>query len=400
MEQARAALLEAKAAQLPTLSADEGMTYSNDPVFAFGIKLRQGRFGPPDFDLPSLNHPSALANFSASATATWIVFDAGSSRRSVESARTSLSAAQLSAQYNSEELGTEITKFYYRVLLAEDQVYVADASLRRATEISSDVEDRVHSGLSLESDSMRTALAQRIAADDLAVAHRNVALARRDLFDLIGESVSNRALVHPGSEIHSAEMQSNQLPSDLDSRLDLQAIRQQESAATLARAAAKAVAWPRLTTFAHVENDAEDVVTNGSGNWTIAAKLEIPIFDGGARKAREREAEARLHSIQAQERETLLSARSTIAGLQNQMEDLTRRYDTAQDAIQAEQEAVQTARDRYATGLASISDVLSSESDLSAAEFSRVRIFYQLSIANADLAFATGLSSTLKAGKP
>jgi outer membrane protein TolC len=68
--------------------------------------------------------------------------------------------------------------------------------------------------------------------------------------------------------------------------------------------------------------------------------------------------------------------------------------------VRVEQEAMQTARDRYTTGLASLSDVLNSESELSAAEFNRVRIFYQLHIANTDLAFASGSPLTSKAGQP
>lgn len=399
-DKARAALLRAKVAQRPTLTVDEDVTYSNDPVFAFGSKLRQGRFGSSDFALPSLNHPSALANSSASATAAWTAFDAGSTHRGIESARSSLTATQLSTQYTREELGVEITKLYYRVLLAEDQIIVAEASLKRAKELSSDLQDRAHSGLSLESDSMRSSLAQRTAEDELAAAQNNVGLARRDLFDTIGEPESNRPLVRPDVEKLPSGEHSNPEQHAIVSRLDLQAIRQQESAATLARASAKAAAWPRLSTYAHVENDAQDVVTNGSGNWTIGAKLELPLFDGGARKAREREADAQLHALQAQEHSTLLSARSTIASLQSQIDDLKRRYSTAQDAIRVQQEALQTARDRYASGLVSISEVLSGESDLSSAEYTRIRIAYQLRIANADLAFAEGSSLTSKAGQP
>lgn len=400
VEQARAAVLQAKVAERPTLSAAEDMTYSNDPVFVFGSKLRQGSFGLSDFDLPNLNHPAALANFSASVTATWTAFDAGSAHRNLQSVRSTLSAAEFSREYTNEELRTEITKLYFRVLLAQDQVAVAETSLNRAQELSSDVEDRVRSGLSLESDSMRSTLARRRAEDDVAAAHSNIELARRDLFDAIDEPDSTRALVRPDSEIHSPEGHANQASGGLASRLDLQAIRQQESAAKSSRASVKATAWPRFTTYAHVENDAEDVVRNGSGSWTIAAKLELPIFDGGLRKAREQEADARLHSLQAEELETLLSARSKIAGLQNQIADLTRRYSTAQNAVRVEQEALQTARDRYAAGLASLSDVLINESELSTAEFDRVRVFYQLQIVDADLRFATGSSSTSKAGQP
>lgn len=400
LEKDRANLLRDRAARRPTLSAAEDMMYSNDPVFVFGSKLRQGRFNATDFDLATLNHPAAMANFSASATATWVVFDAGSAHRNLESAQSTLHAAELSGQYTKNELGTEIMQLYYRALLAEDQVGVAETSFGRAKELSSDVQDRERSGFSLESDKMRTKLAQRSAEDDLAAARDNVALARRDLFDAIGEPDSGRALVRPIPDVPSTKTLPNAIPGALEGRFDLQALRQQETAARLTGAAAKATAWPRLSTYAHVENDAEDVVASGSGNWTVAARLEIPIFDGGARKAHEQQAEAQLHSLEAQERATMLAARSEVASLRHQIDDLSRRYTTAQDAVHVEEEALQTARDRYDSGLASISDVLNSEGDASAAEFNRVRIFYQLRIADANLAFVSGSSSTSKAGQP
>ncbi len=399
LEKARAGVLKDRAARWPTISAAEDTTYSNDPVFVFGSKLRQGRFNASDFDLPSLNHPAAMANFSASTTATWVVFDAGSAHRDVESAQSTLHAAELSEKYTREELGTEITKLYYRVLLAEDQVGVAEANLVRAEELSSDIQDRERSGLSLESDNMRTMLAQRSAEDDLAAARDNLALARRDLFDSIGEPDSSRALVRP-PDPSLAEVPLKTIPGALESRFDLQALREQESALRLSRVAARATGWPRLSTYAHAENDAQHFITNGSGNWTIAAKLEIPIFDGGLRKAHEQETNAQLHSLHAQEAVIRLAARSEVASLRHQIGDLSRRYVTAQDAVQVEAEALQTARDRYDSGLATIGDVLNDESNVSAAELNRAKIFYQLRIANADLAFVCGLYSTAKAGQP
>ena len=399
-EQARAQLQQAKARRLPTLSAAEDMTYSDDPVFVFGSKLRQGRFGTSDFDLGALNHPPPLSNFSASATAAWTAFDGGSTRQQVDSARTSLAAAELNARYSEEQIASEITRLYYRVMLAQDQVAVAESALKRAREIASDIQDRVHSGLSLESDGLRSNLALRNAEDDLASARSNVVLARHDLFAAIGIPQTDRPLVYP--DVHTTIATAELLTPihSPDARFDLQALRLQQQAAKQTFASIHATAWPQVSTYGHVENDAEHLVTDGSGNWTIGAKVEMRVFDGGTRRAQEHEAEAREHLLAAQERETALAARAAIASLTQQMDDLHRRFDTADDAIRVQQEALLTARDRYATGLASITDVLSGESDLSSAEFARARLFYQLCIARTELALASGSPLTSKVGQP
>jgi outer membrane protein TolC len=399
-EQARAQLQQAKAQRLPTLSASEDMTYSDDPVFAFGSKLRQARFGSSDFDIGALNHPAALSNFSASVTATWTAFDGGSTRQRVDSARTSQAAAELNARYSQEQIASEITRLYYRVLLAQDQVNVAESALKRAREIASDIQDRVHSGLSLDSDGLRSDLALRNAEDDLASAQSNVVLARRDLFDAIGSPQANRPLVSPDTQGITAAPNPVTDSISPDARFDLRALRLQQQAAKQTVASIRATAWPQVSTYGHVENDAEHVVTDGSGNWMIGAKVEIHVFDGGARRAQEHEAEAQEHLLAAQERETALAARAAIGSLTQQIDDLHRRFATADAAIRVQQETLQTARDRYATGLASITDVLSGESDLSGAEFARARIFYQLCIARTELALASGSPLTSKAGQP
>ncbi len=396
---ARGATREARAALYPSISVAEDALFSNDPVFAFGSKLRQARFSSADFAIDALNHPSPLSNFSASATATWTAFDAGSSRHRIGGANASLQAARLETRYTAEQLAAQVATLYYRVLTAEDQVGVAERAVHRAREVDESVQDRVRSGFSLESDGARAHLGLRNAQDDLLSAKSNVTLARHDLFAAIGDSPSDRPLVRP--DIPQTSFGANSETSgDLDQRFDIQALRMKEQAARQNLAAIKAGAWPQVTTFGHVENDAEYVVTNGSGNWTIGAKVQFSVFDGGARRAHQQQTVAQLHSLEAQERSTLLEADATVAALKNEIDDLHRRLATAEEASRVQENALKTSRDRYTSGLVTITDVLDGENDLAGAEFLRVRTYYQLCIANANLALATGTVVDSKAGQP
>src|SRR6266498_5867749 len=60
--------LGASAAFLPTISAELGAMRTDDPVAAFGTKLRQGRFAQSDFALTALNFPSPINDVSTSLT--------------------------------------------------------------------------------------------------------------------------------------------------------------------------------------------------------------------------------------------------------------------------------------------------------------------------------------------
>jgi OMF family outer membrane factor len=301
-------------------------------------------------------------------------------------------------QYTGEQLAIRITLLYYRVLMAEDQVSVASAALARAKEVDANVSDRVHSGLALDSDGERADLGWHAAQDDLASAKDNVALARMDLFDSLGTAVNDRPLVRPPSEVADAE--THTADDHLKNRLDLQALDLQQLAQREMLSSIKASAWPQISTFGHVESDAQHMVKDGSWNWTVGAKVQMTLFDGGARRAREAEALANLHRLDAQQRSTVLAARSDIAAHKTQIEDLRRRLVTAESAIRVQRNALATSQDRYGNGLITISEVLNAESDLSAAEFQRVRTYYQLCIATAELAFTDGSQTTTKAEHP
>ncbi|HEY9016230.1 MAG TPA: hypothetical protein VIM84_14350, partial [Gemmatimonadales bacterium] len=56
--------LGAAAAFLPTLSVELGAARMDDPVAAFGTRLRQGRFRQADFALDALNFPDPIGDVS------------------------------------------------------------------------------------------------------------------------------------------------------------------------------------------------------------------------------------------------------------------------------------------------------------------------------------------------
>jgi outer membrane protein TolC len=396
---AKASLAQAKAAALPSVSASEDVTLSDDPVFAFGTKLRQAQFRASDFDLASLNHPSPIGNFASSASANWVAFDSGATKGRIRSERLAAQAAELSSGFTDQEVANNVIGVYYRALLAESQVATAQANLLRAQEIANDIRDRIHSGLALEADGMRADLAVQNAQDDVASAKSNVNVTRNELAEAIGKPLQDAALVAPATPTVAAT-QPLQSDAQLSTRLDLQALEMQKASARRSLSSIRATVGPQLSTFAHVESNNPHFASGGSGNWAIGAKLEISVFDGGLRRAREQEAAARLAKFTAEKEQTLREAHNTVRTLQAQIEDLERRYATADQAIKADAEALQTARDRYAAGLVPVSEVLNGEAELSAAEYARLRAFYQLRIANSDLQIATGTFSISKAGQP
>ncbi|MBK5098336.1 MAG: TolC family protein, partial [Gemmatimonadetes bacterium] len=55
----------------PRIDVATGWTRSNDPVFAFGTKLRQGIFSESDLALDALNNPDAISDWATGASLQW-----------------------------------------------------------------------------------------------------------------------------------------------------------------------------------------------------------------------------------------------------------------------------------------------------------------------------------------
>ena len=75
-----------KAPLLPQVRFSENLTRGDDPVYAFGTKLRQQVFQASDFGLPSLNRPSPLSDFDTSFSGRWTAFDSLHTRYQIKRA--------------------------------------------------------------------------------------------------------------------------------------------------------------------------------------------------------------------------------------------------------------------------------------------------------------------------
>ncbi len=75
MASADAGFRLSKAPLLPQIQFSENLSRGDDPVYAFGTKLRQQVFQASDFSLGNLNRPTPSSNFNTSFSGRWLAFD-------------------------------------------------------------------------------------------------------------------------------------------------------------------------------------------------------------------------------------------------------------------------------------------------------------------------------------
>ena len=169
---------EARSGWWPLLQFSETFTRSNNPVFVFGSLLEQGRFGPQNFAVDSLNNPDSLNNFRTAINLKWSVFDQMQSSAQVAQARIGQEQADHQKEMVKQQVRLEVVRAYFGVLLAQQRKDVTEEAVKMGEADLKRIADLFQSGLVVQSDllSAEVQLAefrqqQVQASGDLVTAH-------------------------------------------------------------------------------------------------------------------------------------------------------------------------------------------------------------------------------------
>ncbi len=389
--EAEANLRTARSAMLPKLGASETFTDSTDPVFAFGARLRQGRFTANDFSPANLNYPPATSDFTSALGATWMMFDSGKALNQTRGARSTVTAAKKQIEATKQELAYQVIRAYYRALLADQEKATTATAVARARSFSKEAHDRVETGLALASEGLQADVDLSQREQDAAEAESNVSLAYADLGGVLGQLSMSFALVEPAGTPQAIPSTLQELQERaLEARPDVAAARSRTIAAAQAVRASHDAYGPSFSSFANVEADNPHLTGGGNTNWTVGAKAEIQLFDGGARKAEVSKATAEREIAEASltQAETQVSLQVSQAFFA--VQTAQRQYTISNQLLAKANETLRTALDRYGAGLATITEVLGQQDQLRSMELNRIESLYRWWTAEAQLRLASG----------
>ena len=374
----------------PALQATAGAVRTDDPGGVFGTKLRQGIFGPADFDIPALNSPAAVSDWTAGLGARWEV---ASYHRWVE--RTGAQAQSRAARAMAERTreGTLLmTRILYvdavRAAAALEAVQAAETSAASTLER---VRRRVEEGMGTEADLLQAQAALSGIQARVGQAEANVADAREALGNHLGWDPARMPVPAQGADDVAASLDAGDTgETDLFQRADLVAGRAAVQAAEAEADAVTARRLPSVEAFGQLSTHAPGIGDDREANWTLGVQVSVPVFTGfsltrGAEAAR-MQAEARAMEQAQREREAETEVRSA----RRNVEAARRAQASARAAAGAAQEAVRLLRRRYEEGMATLADLLQAEAQAAALDQGVVDADANLGMALAALDFARG----------
>ncbi len=307
--------------------------------------------------------------YQAGFDASWELDLWGRVRRSIEAADADDAAAAALLADVRASIDAEVARAWLELAAARLQVAVLQRQQRSAAELLALLEARQRHGLA----DLSPALRQRSVVDDLgarlpplleaeASAWRRIELLCGDMPGELAAALGAPQRVPPSAAWPALALG---LPSTLATRRpDIAAAAARLHAATATVGVAVAELYPRVMLGAGYGSVAVGSSAFGSGpsqQWWFGASLDLPLFDGGRRRAAVTQRELQMQQAAVAFRQTVVGAWHDVDTAVARYEAERRRGDELQRRLAASDEAFVLARVRFERGLSDETPLLETE---------------------------------------
>jgi len=383
---------QARAGFLPRVDFSEGVMQSDNPVYAFGSLLNQGRFTSADFAVDKLNHPDPITNWRTNLSGSIPLFLGGRTVLGFQQAQLSRDVAELGRSRAEQEVIFGVIRSYSAVLLSREAHATVEAAVRTAKANLAAAEARYDAGVVVASDALAARVRLARLQEEAIAAANQVRLSRVALNEAMGLPLEQPHQVTGGLEIPPLTHERLDGLDDLarahrpDYRqMDLEVQRQEKEVLR-----ARGAFLPSMHLMGNYEINNNRFAGSGQDSWSVGVLLNLNLFNGGADRARIVEAQA-YHQRAMAQRERVGNA----IGLE--VHDAFLAHQTARERIAVAREAVTQAeeslrivQDRYDAGLTTIVELLDSETALTASRTNLTRTLYDATVSQARLDLSLG----------
>ncbi|MDR3724292.1 MAG: TolC family protein [Terracidiphilus sp.] len=390
VDEAHAGTAMAKSALLPQVSFTEDMSRGNDPVYAFGTRLRQQRFTQADFALNALNTPDAIGNFSSRISGGWQVFDSLKTQRQIRGAKLMERSASSQAGAVDQKIVFSVVAAYQQVLYAEREVATAQHEAATAEALLKSADDHVKAGLAVESDRMAAQVNLAACRQTLIAAEGEREMAWAGLRLAMGApEFEATSLVPLEARSYPATALADDVTLAAKNRKDLAAMGDASHAQAAATSAARLALGPRVNAYGNWENDRNTLASSGGSNWVAGVQIAIDLqpMTRRAQLAQQQAARAR---VEAQVESYRQQVRMQVSQAHTQRATAQQSMETAKAAVDQAAESLRIVKNRYEAGLATITDLLRAEDAERQSQTNYWRAVYGNTVAYAQLLFTTG----------
>ena len=387
---ADAQLQEARTGRWPSLQANETFTRSNNPVFVFGTLLEQGRFGPENFAIDSLNHPNAVNNFRSALTLRVPLFDQRQTETRTAQARIAQQEADQQTEMAAQQLRFAVIRTFYGLLLAQARLEVSDEAVKTAETDVKRARDTFESGLVVQSDLLAAEVQLSEFRQQQIQAKGDLVTAMAALNTAIGLPLERPqqpmgALVERSFPTETVEVLTEQALRD---RPDYQRAVLSSRASEVRSRGARGEWLPRVDAFVTAGASGR-YVAGGSGDFAAGASITFNVFDAG-RNARIDQSRAAELIATAQQEELANQIRFEVMRAYHQYVSARERMAVVAQVTAQATETLRMVQDRYHAGLTTITELLRAQTALVRARSDVLAARYEQYVGYANVLLAAG----------
>lgn len=319
----------------------------------------------------------------------------------LQASKSSKEFYQLTARVAEENLLQLVATNYYQVIITREQLQVVDANLERVTELEKIVSSQYELGL-----------AKRIDLDRVKVTKGNLNAQREEL--LYGISQQENLLKYymgmpisekiniPQSSILELEKEAgleilNANQFNVEGLNDYKILKKQEELLGFQRKAYLSEFYPSLSfggnyIYNSQSNDF-NLYTNKALSYGMSAAtltLRIPIFDGGARSAKVKQANIEIQKIQEDIKDSSNALKMAFENAKIQIKNNLNTIEAQKGNKALAEEVFNSIQNNYYNGLASLTDLLNAETDLVSAQNSYNTALLNYKVAEIELIKSNG----------
>jgi len=378
---------------LPQLGFTEDISRGDDPVYAFGTRLRQRQFTQADFALNALNSPQPIGNFSTRIAGQWLAFDSFKTQKEIRRAGLFKKSAASFGRAVDQQIVFSVVAAYQQVLYAQREVEVSRHEQETAAALLNSVDEHVKAGLAVESDRMSAEVNVAARNEELIAVEGDVELGWASLREAMGAPELKASELKPIEPLVFPQgVLDDEMATAQKRRSDLAALSEAQSAQAFSVGAAKSDFGPRVSAYGNWEADRTSFAGSGGNNWVAGVQISVDIFPIGKRTQLASESAAK-DKIDAQVAAAQQHLRLEVSQAHIHRQTTALQLDTAQAAVNESAESLRIVKNRYTAGLATITDLLRAEDAGRQSQSNYWHAVYANARAYGELLYATGTLS-------
>lgn len=373
----------------PKASLEMSLVRSDDPVFAFGSYLRQGRFSQNNFNIDSLNRPGPVDDFTAAISVGIPIYTAGKLAFGVKTSQTHIAQASQQEIMLRSQLIMQVLEQYFSAIRDKAVTSIAiDAENFAKSEIK-DSYNLTSQGMAPGAEYYgASAIASGISAKRIE-SEAGYENAVSSLSIMAGEARNSFVIDAVMSEKeYSVEALETLINKALQMRNDINIAHLQQTDLKDAHAVEKKSILPSVHAFGKVQTDSYDTKYM-TDHYTIGVQLSMPFFDPSHGfkvnmiEEQYKQANTRLSSIGEQ---VTIEVTNAYTNYKSSAKALTIMKDSRNQA----QKSVKMMRTLYRQGRVSVIDILRAEDQLLSIQTAFFKTAYNMNMAYASLMAVSG----------